>query len=143
MLRHFHSRFERRVIELLNLWGRQFLEADRADGGDDMVHDLIMIASGRHRFNVPEIFRFPDFQPLGHGDLFRRLICSGVQLHRRGLELLEDFLLRLAEKGALDLLPRSRVPAYRYPGFPVFVLLPVLRDGLFSDGSGSLGTSFC
>ena len=121
------------IDKALNGVGVQIGQPDSAQGGHDLVLYVAPICGYRGRFYPAQVIPLPDVQPLAHGHSLRCRIRALVDLHRRGLHLLSDFLLCLAGKRPLYLLAGAGIAASGDAGLPVRVLFAVAGDGLLPD----------
>ena len=126
------------VVEGLDGVGIQSLLLDCSKSRLDMIADLPLICHHSKRLQAAEVGSRPRVHPLAHSRFVRRLICASINGGGGRLELLGNFLLRLASDAALDLLACAGISPRGVPCLPERVFLAVTDDGLLANCSRSL-----
>lgn len=101
------------VIKPLNHIGIQCFQPDGAQGGLDVIADLICVGDYRKGLYASQVICGPEIQPLAHGDLAGLCVCAGIDSHSGSLHPLAHLFLGFAGEGSLHLLPCAGIKSHR------------------------------
>ena len=81
------------VVKRLDGVGVQRLQLHRAQGGLDVVSDLVAVGTHGKGLYPAQVVRRPNIQPLTHSHLAGLLVCTGIQRGGELGQLLSHLLL--------------------------------------------------
>ena len=125
--------------------GRQLVQPDGAEGGFEVLADLLGIVLDRQGLAANEILLDPDIEEFPYGQLAGHLVGTGIYRGYGSAELLGHLPLRAAGDGLLALLSGHWVKAEAIPGFPEGSGGAILSgDGALAYAAGTSGSgAFC